>query len=320
MLTKQEDAEVAFAGLRTGANVLEPASPPSLRQPHLDRLGALAGMLIGLIASLGWAQLSSQRYAQREAAIERRSTRHPKLNLPVLARMTRSCAGDSFAVGHPMRPNTEGPSFAAILELWTRLDALTNRKTNNSLLGITSLVTELNEFGTKEEPSQCRSIKELSKGGCSPTISLVTSTIGALGISHTLARRSVLLVDSNVFGDSLTAHLELVDYLGLAECLTGKEKWQNHVVTIEESKLDVLPLGRDLGQDDELLCHSGFEDLLQNLQRQYDIVLVELPGVNDAPRLPQLTRLLGYVLLVENARLRIDAEECARLLGPPSPI
>jgi hypothetical protein len=29
----------------------------------------------------------------------------------------------------------------------------------------------------------------------------------------------------------------------LAECLTGEEKWQNQVVTVDGSKLDMLPLG-----------------------------------------------------------------------------
>lgn len=72
---------------------------------------------------------------------------------------------------------------------------------------------------------------------------MVTSTIGALGASHTLAKRSMLLLDANVFGANLTTHLDLMDNLGLAECLTGEAKWQNQVVTVDGSKLDMLPLG-----------------------------------------------------------------------------
>ena len=317
LLAKQEDAEVALAGLRTAASVLEPASEPKLRQPHLDRLGALIGMLIGLLASLGWAQYSSQRKARREANDEHSGAQLTHDNLPVLSRMILACKDDNFAVGHPMHPNTEGPAFAALRRLRVQLNLLANRNTNTSLLGITSLVAELNEFGMEEEPSPCRLVKDPWKGSYpTHTKSLVSSTIGALGVSHAHAGKRVLLVDANVFGDSLSAHLDLVSSPGLAECLTHGNNWQDQVVTVEPSNVDVLPLGRVLGESDELMAHARWAYLLQDLQVHYDVVLVELPGVHDSPKLPQLTRLLGSVMVVENARLRIDSEESSRLLGP----
>ncbi|MDF1837060.1 MAG: cellulose synthase operon protein YhjQ/BcsQ [Planctomycetota bacterium] len=317
LIAKQADAEVALAGLHTAANVLEPASTPRLRQPHMGRLGALVGMLIGLLASLGWAQFAAQRKLQREARDEHLGARRALLKIPVLSRMIRACADDNFAVGHPMHPNTEGPAFDALRRLRVQLNRLARRNINTSLLGITSLVAELNEFGMEEEPSQCRLVKDPWEGSYpTHTSSMVTSTIGALGICHALASKRVLIVDANVFGDSLTTQLDLVANPGLAECLTSGDAWQSHVVSLESNELDVLPLGLNSGEDDELLEHPKWGVLLQELQHHYDVVLVELPGVHDAPRLAHLTRQLGSLMVVENARLRIDSEESSRLLGP----
>ncbi len=317
LLAKHQDAEVALAGLRPTANVLEPASAPRLRQPHMNRLGALVGMLIGLLSSLAWAQFSSQRNARLDSRDERLGNRSPHVNLPVLSRMIRSCADDNFAVGHPLQPNTEGPAFAALRRLRVQLNLLAKRNTNTSLLGITSLVAELNEFGTEEEPPQCRLAKDPWKGGYpTRTQSLVTSTIGALGVSHALAGKRVLIVDANVFGDSLSTQLNLVSNAGLAECLTYGNPWQSHVVTVEPSQIDVLPLGQEIGESDSLMEHPDMAGLLADLQSAYDVVLVELPGVHDSSNLPKMTHLLGSVMVVENARLRIDSEESARLLGP----
>ncbi len=316
LLAKKEDAEVALAGLEPSTYVLEPATNAKLRQPNLNRLGLLVGTLLGLLTSLASAQFSSRRRPQISSQENGLSAQLPHVDLPVLSRMIRACADDNFGAAHPMRPNTNGPAFAALRRLRVQLNLLAERKLNTSLLGITSLVAELNEFGTEEEPSLCHQTNDPREGSSFHTPSLVTSTIGALGISQALAHKRVLLVDANIFGNSLTAHLDLIGNSGLTDCLVGESLWQTSVVTIGPSNVDVLPLGQTVGEGDEMLAHPSLGLILKELGHHYDVVLVELPGVDESPNLPRLTNKLGSILVVENARTPLDAVECARLLGP----
>ncbi|MCP5022549.1 MAG: CpsD/CapB family tyrosine-protein kinase [bacterium] len=313
---KMEDAKVALAGLQPSARVLEPATAPGLRQPHRDRLGALVGTLIGLLVSLASAQFASQRRLLFKCGESGFVAQLPHANLPVLSRMIRACMDDNFGAGHPLRPNLNGPAFVALERLRKQLNSLAGRKQNTSLLGITSLVAELNEFGAEEEPTLRHQISDPREGSSSHMSSLVTATISALGISHALANKKVLMVDANVFGNSMSAHLDLVDNPGLADCLTGKDHWQANVVTNNPWDVDVLPLGQVTGTGDEMLAHADLEPMLHEMRKHYDVVLVELPGVDEAPSLPELTCKLGSILVVENARTPLDAVECARLLGP----
>lgn len=313
---KREDAEVALAGLQPSARVLEPATKPNLRQPHLHRLGVLVGTLIGLLVSLASAQFSSQRRLRFECGESGLAAQLPHVDLPVLSRMIRACMDDNFGAAHPMRPNVTGPAFAALRRLRVQLNLLALRKQNTSLLGITSLVAELTEFGAEEEPTLRHQTNDLREGSSSHMPSLVTATIGALSIGHRLAHKTVLVVDANVFGNSMTAHLDLMGNRGLADCLTGEDPWQSNVVTIDPSQVDVLPLGQAIGEGDEMLAHADLKPMLREMQDHYDVVLVELPGVDEAPNLPNLTSGLGSILVVENARTPLDAVECARLLGP----
>ncbi len=313
---KMEDAEVALAGLQPSARVLEPATEPGLRQPHLDRLGALVGTLIGLLVSLACAQFSSQRRLRFKCGENGLAAQLPHVDLPVLSRMVRACMDDNFGAGHPLRPNLNGPAFVALERLRQQLNSLAKRKQNTSLLGITSLIAELNEFGAEEEPPQRHQVNDPREGSSSHMPNLVTATIGALGIGHALAHKKVLIVDANVFGNSMSAHLDLVDDPGLAECLMGKDHWQANVVSDNPWDVDVLPLGQTIGAGDEMLAHADLEPMLHEMQKHYDVVLVELPSVDEAPSLPELTCKLGSILVVENARTPLDAVECARLLGP----
>ncbi len=108
------------------------------------------------------------------------------------------------------------------------------------------------------------------------------STIAAnLAITCALGEKRVLLVDSDlrrgfqsdIFGYS--HHLK-----GLSELLTGECKLQEVVLKYTRANLDILPTGQLPPNPAELLDTREMKDLLAELEKEYDLVLLDMPPVN----------------------------------------
>ena len=108
------------------------------------------------------------------------------------------------------------------------------------------------------------------------------STIAAnLAISCAMGGKNVLLVD----GDMRRAcQRDFFGYdkrkEGLSNILVGDCEWQDAVIKDIEGTLDILPAGTLPPNPAELISSDRMSDLLTELEKTYDLVLVDMPPIN----------------------------------------
>lgn len=108
------------------------------------------------------------------------------------------------------------------------------------------------------------------------------STITAnLAISCAMSGKKVLLVD----GDLRRACQRDIFYYendlpGLSDVLVGDYKWQDCLLVTDWDTLHILPAGHLPPNPAELLSIDRMKELLDEMQQNYDLVLIDAPPVN----------------------------------------
>ena len=295
LITKREDAEVALAGWRPSARILEPATPAQNRQPHLDVLGTFAGLLAGLLVALTWAQFRASRPQSARSGKTNQSL--PQLSLPTLARMPGRQGDHQFATGHPLKPNLKGMAFAALRRLRVQLNLMGDRGWDTSLLGVVGMDQ-----------------REMDQSGLLPSVASATTC--GLALTHVLSGKRVLIVDAFVSQADLSSSMGLAAYPGLAECLNGEVDWRKNLVQTDNDQLDLLPAGSAPHAPDALYGSRAWTRLLQEFRGEYDVVLLRLPDLDNQGDLHQLTPKLGGVLLAADGKSLPHGEALNELLKP----
>ena len=108
------------------------------------------------------------------------------------------------------------------------------------------------------------------------------STIAAnLAISCALGRKKVLLVDADL---RRGCQRDIFNYEkaknGLSEALVGDCRWQDAVIKNIHETLDLLPSGKFPPNPAELLGSEQMLRLLEEMGKEYDLVLLDMPPVN----------------------------------------
>lgn len=130
------------------------------------------------------------------------------------------------------------------------------------------------------------------------------STIAAnLAISFAKSGRRVLLVDNDLHWSSL---YKIFGYdksaNGLAEVLEGKLEWPSAVIKGVMKNLDLLPSGTLVSNPEELLESAMLSGLLKELDRTYDIVLLDTTAVNAATDLLSMSKqITGCVMVIRGS-------------------
>lgn len=126
------------------------------------------------------------------------------------------------------------------------------------------------------------------------------STIAAnLAVSLALSGKKVLLVD----GDMRRACQSEMFYYdpnspGLSDILTGSVKVEQAILNSTWDNLDVLPAGAVPTNPCELLESPTMQSLLQDLEEQYDLVLMDVPPINIVSDPLALSRAAAGALFV----------------------
>ncbi len=108
------------------------------------------------------------------------------------------------------------------------------------------------------------------------------STIAAnLAVSLSMSGKKILLAD----GDMRRACLSEIFYYdpnspGLSDILVGAAKPKQAIVTSIWENLDILPAGSMPSNPCELLESTAMQDLLQELEENYDMILMDVPPIN----------------------------------------
>ncbi len=118
---------------------------------------------------------------------------------------------------------------------------------------------------------------------------LVTSSVAnegktflAIALARLTARsgRKTLLVDADFRHGQIANRLGLTDDFGLAHLLTGHEKTiQEAIQRDERSGLDVLTAGKSLKVRTDIVRPQIMSNLLAELKREYDFIVVDSPPV-----------------------------------------
>ena len=108
------------------------------------------------------------------------------------------------------------------------------------------------------------------------------STIAAnLSISCALSGKRVLLVDGDL---RRATQREIFSYdkklPGLSEVLVGSCPWRKALLSTTWDMLDILPAGRLPPNPAELLGSSEMQALLAELEKEYDLIIIDAPPIN----------------------------------------
>ena len=108
------------------------------------------------------------------------------------------------------------------------------------------------------------------------------STIAAnLAISCAMSGKKVLLIDADMRRACQSEHFDYdTEAPGLSETLVGNVNWWDAVLSTDRENLHILPAGHMPPNPAELLSLKNAETLFEQLQQEFDIVLMDMPPIN----------------------------------------
>ncbi len=128
----------------------------------------------------------------------------------------------------------------------------------------------------------------------------LTSTNLAYSLSQ--LGKKVLLIDCDMRRPSVATKLNIQKYPGLSNYLTGlsdlDELLQNCGIETDEEAFQVVTAGRNPPNPVELLSSSKMLDLLADLRKTYDYVILDLPPVGEVSDALAVAKQIDGMLLV----------------------
>ncbi len=101
-----------------------------------------------------------------------------------------------------------------------------------------------------------------------------------LGCVMALSEKKVILIDLDMRkSKGSTPFKPTDDTKGISTVLIGKSTWQESVASTAVENLDYLPSGPHPPNPSELLLHTQFTKLLNELKKQYDVIILDTPPV-----------------------------------------
>jgi capsular exopolysaccharide synthesis family protein len=122
-----------------------------------------------------------------------------------------------------------------------------------------------------------------------------------LGLVMAEAGKKTLVVDCDLRSGTLNAQLGLDDSVSLASVLSESAEWKNAVATVEGTGLNVICAGK-AANSAELLSSPAMEQLLRQLEEEYDCVLLVTSGAAGVTDSSVLGALASGVILVTQVR------------------
>ncbi len=144
----------------------------------------------------------------------------------------------------------------------------------------------------------------------------------ALAIAQSKEKR-VLIIDGDLRRPNVAAYLGAHVKTGLGEILTGDGEALDSIFTLEGLELYVLPVSREAANPTELLSSERFAEMLAELRRYFDFILIDSPPVMPFADTRLLANHSDAVMLVVRAGLApyetvekaIEALPAAKMLG-----
>lgn len=129
-------------------------------------------------------------------------------------------------------------------------------------------------------------------------------SLSSVNVAYSMSQlgKKVLLIDCDMRRPSLATKLNIQKYPGLSNYLTGlsdlEELLQNCGIEGEEDAFQVVSAGRNPPNPVELLSSAKMMDLLENLRKTYDYVILDLPPVGEVSDALAIAKQIDGILLV----------------------
>lgn len=288
----------------TEARVISAAAPPSGRSSPQTTLVLIVAIALGLMISVVIATLREaiDRVFRTTRQVEELLNTSCLAVLPALKNIPKQLPDASIvwpgatALGNPEKKKTSAGSqreylryvieepLSAFAEAFRsiKVAADVNRDIkDNKVIGITSTI-----------PKEGKST--------------VSCNLAQL-IAH--AGKKVILVDGDLRNPTLTRSIAREAEVGLLEVLSGKLSLRDAVLIDEQTGLVILPaiIESRLPHTNEILASAAFKQLIDDLRKTYDYVIVDLPPVAPVVDVRASINVIdSYVYVVEWGRTRIS--------------
>jgi tyrosine-protein kinase Etk/Wzc len=278
MLNKAEELRVAKAGTVGNVRVVDYAAPPTgAVAPNKGLIGAMSGVL-GVFLGVGLVFVR-QFFAQ--GGIEDPNEAENGLGLPVYAvvphsermermKRRRRKAGDPLPLMAEEEP--DGPTAEAFRSLRTSL-----------------------QFGLLEADNNIVLVTSASPGAGKSFVLSNTATVLGQGGQRTL------VVDADMRRGHLHEYLGFERSPGLSELLSGSADLAQVTQTWRDGVVDFIPTGTIPPNPSELLMTQRFWEVLEQVQGEYDVVLLDAPPVLAVTDATLMAAHVGATFLVARA-------------------
>jgi polysaccharide biosynthesis transport protein len=268
-LEAQVGADKSLVNLSIVRPATVPISPSSPSIPLDLGLGALGGLLGGLVVAFLWQALDTRIHSEREV---RAVTQAPLL--AGIIKDSRSAKAPLIVHSDPHSPRAE-----AIRSLRTNLQYVDFESSKRIVVVTSSVPTE----------------------GKSTVAANTAIALAELG-------RSTVLVDADLRRARIAGYMGIEGGVGLSNALIGEVPLDDALQEWGTSgRLHVLPAGRVPPNPSELVGSERMERLLRRLEQDFRYVIVDAPPLLPVTDGAALSRMAdGAVVVVRAGRTRVD--------------
>ncbi|MFV0634927.1 polysaccharide biosynthesis tyrosine autokinase [Demequina sp.] len=265
LITVVEDIETAdaTAGSPVRLSIVQPAEAPEFPTSPKKSLNVALGLLLGLAAGLSFALLrhTLDTRIRTERDLEHLTT------VPVLGGIVMDPKSkDRPLILHSDPQNPRAESFRT---LRTNLQFLDAGRRHRSFVITSSL------------PGEGKS-----------------TTAANLAIALADAGARVLLVGADLRKPRVAKYMGVEGGIGLTDVLVGRVTLEDATQPWGRTSLSVLPAGTIPPNPSELLGSTTMSELIEHLQREYDVVLYDAPPLLPVTDAAILARLVGGALVM----------------------
>jgi len=169
-----------------------------------------------------------------------------------------------------------------------------------------------------ERPIRTITIASAAKGEGKTIAAVNFALVTALSVG-----RRVLLVDCDMRDPQVHRTLGLRPETGLAEVLTDQASLEDAIIKVDGINLEVLPVRALPPNPSELIASARMRQVVEELSRSYDTVVLDSPAALEIPDAKSLSELTDGLLLVvradhtpeEDVEAALDVLDRRRILG-----
>lgn len=139
-----------------------------------------------------------------------------------------------------------------------------------------------------------------------------STTVANLALAFSQDEKKVIVVDCDLRKPSIHKRFRISNNIGLSDVVIDNSKLKK-AINKHNEYLDILPSGKIPPNPSELLGSKAMENLLDELEKEYDIIIIDTPpvqAVTDSQILS--TKVDGVILVVRAERTKKDSVKLAK--------